>query len=387
MEAGDLERIAQQAPESAYVVHKQALLANLERLKGARDASGAKLLLALKGFACHATFDWVRPYVDGVSASSPHEAELAFRTIGKSIHSYAPAYSETDISLLARWSDHLIFNSGSQLLRHQPLLSRLNPDIQLGVRLNPEQSEASTELYDPSSPRSRLGIKASDWDQQLTQLISGVHIHNLCENDSFALERTLRALENKFGTLLEKIRWINMGGGHLITREGYDAEHLATIIQQWKSRYGHEVYLEPGAAFGWRTGVLKATVLDIQPAQSGQPANVILNVSATAHMPDVLEMPYRPEIWNAGMPGEKTHTYRLGGLTCLAGDVIGDFSFDEALSVGDPIVFMDMIHYTMVKTSFFNGVRMPSIAIYCSETQTTRVVREFQYEDYANKLS
>ncbi len=387
MEARDLEIIAQQAPSSCFVIHKQALIRNLKLLKKVTDKSGAKLLLALKGYACHATFPIIRPYVSGVAASSPHEAELGYRKMGGELHAYAPAYSQEDIAIMSQWIDHIVFNSVDQLKRFCPLIQASDRKIEMALRINPEHSETDTELYDPSAPASRLGIKQAEWDDKVLSQIDGLHVHNLCENDSFALERTLNSVEKRFGHALSHVKWLNIGGGHLITRKGYNVDHLIELIRGWKTKYGHDLYLEPSETFGWGTGVLKATVLDIKPAQADEIPNVILNVSATAHMPDTLEMPYRAEIHGAGHLHEKQYGYRFGGISCLAGDVIGEYAFDQPLSVGDPILLMDMAHYTMVKTSFFNGVQMPSIAIYDAETQSTEIVRKFTYEDYANKLS
>ncbi|MEQ9825760.1 MAG: carboxynorspermidine decarboxylase [Puniceicoccaceae bacterium] len=387
MEARDLQLICQQTPESCFVIHKQALLQNLERIGRISRESPAKVLLALKGYACHATFDLIRPYVAGIAASSPHEAELGLRKMGGELHAYAPAYSDEDIRILSQWVDHIVFNSREQLLRYAPAIRDAERPIEMAVRLNPEQSEADTELYDPSAKASRLGIQQHEWNDDLLPWLDGIHVHNLCENDSHALERTLQALESRFSAVLSKVKWINMGGGHLITRKGYDVDHLIALLNRWHARYGHQIYLEPSEAFGWGTGVLKATVLDIKPGAPGDVPHAILNVSATAHMPDTLEMPYRAEIHGAGKLGEKTHGYRLGGVTCLAGDRIGTYSFDQPLQVGDCVLLMDMAHYTMVKTSFFNGVQMPAIAIFDRQTQSTRIVRTFGYEDYANKLA
>ena len=342
MEARDLELIASQAPESCFVVHKQALTRNLELLKRVSDESGAKVLLALKGFACHATFPIIRPYISGIAASSPHEAELGFRKMGGELHAYAPAYSQGDIDVLSQWIDHIVFNSREQLLRFAPAIRRTDRNIEMAVRLNPEHSEASTELYDPSARASRLGIKSYEWNDDMLPFLDGVHLHNLCENDSYALERTLKAFEKRFAHILPHIKWMNMGGGHLITRKGYDADHLISLLKDWKTRHGHQIYLEPGEAFGWGTGVLKGTVLDIKPPQGDDIPNAILNVSATAHMPDTLEMPYRADIHAAGRIGEKPYGYRLGGVTCLAGDVIGEYAFETPLKVGDPVILMDM---------------------------------------------
>lgn len=387
METRDIRLITEQTPESCFVIHKQLLIRNLEILKEVSDRSGAKLLLALKGYACHATFPIIRPYIDGIAASSPHEAQLGKEKMGGELHAYAPAYSEKDIKVLAPWVDHIVFNSRDQLIRFAEPIKKVSKSIEIGIRLNPDHSEADTECYDPSSRHSRLGLKQHEWRDDIPDFANGAHIHNLCENDSYALERTLAALQEKFGSILPRFKWINMGGGHLITRKGYNIDHLISLILKWKEQYNQEIYLEPGEAFGWGTGVLKATVLDIKPSQETRIPHVILNVSATAHMPDTLEMPYRADIHGAGQLGEKSFNYRLGGISCLAGDTIGEYSFEEPLKVGDPIILMDMAHYTMVKTTFFNGVQMPAIAIYDGNTQTTEVVREFGYQDYADKLS
>ena len=387
METRDIELITVQTPESCFVIHKQLLIRNLEMLRQVSERSGAKILLALKGYACHATFPIIRPYVAGIAASSPHEAELGKEKMGGELHAYAPAYSMHDMEVLTQWADHIIFNSRDQLIRFSDIVKRTTRPIEVGIRLNPEHSEAVTERYDPSAGHSRLGLKAYEWDDDILDYARGAHVHNLCENDSYALERTLAALEIRFGSVLHRFQWLNMGGGHLITRKGYDIDHLVSIILDWKKRYGHEVYLEPGEAFGWGTGVLKSTILDIKPAQGTDMPNVILNVSATAHMPDTLEMPYRADIFGAGQPGEKPYNYRFGGISCLAGDQIGEYSFDHPLEAGDTIILMDMAHYTMVKTTFFNGVQMPAIAVYDAESESTQVVREFSYRDYADKLS
>jgi carboxynorspermidine decarboxylase len=387
METRDLELIAAQAPESCFVIHEQSLRHNLEIMRQVTEATGAKLLLALKGYACPATFPVIRPYVSGIAASSPHEAQLGHEKMGKELHAYAPAFSDGDIEALLPMVDHIVFNSRAQVLQFAPKIRASGRPIALGVRLNPEHSEASTELYDPASPRSRLGMKAYEWQDDLLEYIDGLHLHNLCQNDSHALERTLQALGKRFSAILPKVKWLNLGGGHHITRPDYDTAHLIHLLKDWQKRYAHTLYLEPGEAFGLNTGVLKGTVLDIKPPAPGDMPNVILNISATAHMPDTLEMPYRAEIHGAGLPHEKAHTYRLGGLTCLAGDIIGEYSFDRPLKPGDPLLFMDMAHYTMVKTTFFNGVRMPSIATFNAETEKLTVVREFGYHDYADKLS
>jgi len=387
LETRDFELIRQKAPESCFVIHKQALLRNLETLHRVVREADVELLMALKGYACHATFDWIKPYVSGIAASSPHEAELGHRKMGGALHAYAPAYSRSDIDQLCQWIDHIVFNSREQTERFAPVVRANNPEIGIGVRLNPEHSETPIEIYDPSARQSRLGIRPSEWQHSLLDWISGVHVHNLCENDSHALERTLSALEQNFGDLLRQVEWINFGGGHLITSPNYDVDHLIQLLKDWKHRYSHRIYLEPSETFGLGAGVLKSTVLDIKPGHRDGYPHAILNVSATAHMPDVLEMPYRPEVVGAGLPNANPYPYHLGGVTCLAGDVIGAYSFETPLQVGDMLVFRDMAHYTMVKTTFFNGVQMPAIAVLDSEAQTIQVVREFRYEDFGNKLS
>ena len=386
MEASDIELIKRDAPASCFVIHKQSVLRNLRALDEVVRETGIDLLMALKGFACPATFEWIRPYVKGIAASSPHEAELGHHHMGGQLHAYAPGYSEEDIDQLLHWIDHIVFNSREQTLRFAPKIKSLDRPIEIGVRLNPEQSETDTEIYDPSSKNSRLGIKRQEWRDDILPMISGIHVHNLCENDSFALERTLSALEEKFAHVLTQVNWVNFGGGHLISSESYNRKYLIKILSDWKAKYNHRIFLEPSETFGINAGVLKATVLDIKPGTTDALPHAILNVSATAHMPDTLEMPYRAEISGAGVVGEKPHAYLLGGGTCLAGDVIGEYAFDQPLDVGDSLIFMDMAHYTMVKTTFFNGVQMPAIALLDSDEESLRVIRTFGYEDFANKL-
>lgn len=388
MEAHDLVTIAAQAPDSAFVIHRQSLIANASLIHQVAEASGSSILLGLKGFACHAAFPLLKPYVGGVSASSPHEARLAREEMGGEVHVYSPAYSDSDIRTLLPLVDHIVFNSVSQKLRFTPDVKACGKPISIGVRINPEHSEAHTPLYDPCSPRSRLGIRRKDWDEQALSDVEGLHFHSLCASTSHALERTLDAVSNRFGSILDRMRWFNFGGGHAITRPDYDRDHLVSILRKWQDRFPNtRIYLEPSEAFGVHTGVLKAKVLDILPApENGHPI-AMLNVSATAHMPDTLEMPYRPDVHGADHPGLLPFTYTLGGQTCLAGDVIGDYSFEKPLQIGDPVLLMDMTHYTMVKTTFFNGVQMPAIALYDSDTLSIDVVRIFGYEDYRDKLS
>lgn len=375
---------ADKAPDSpCWVVDMAALEANLKLLGDLQTDTGCKILLALKGFATWSTFPLVRRYLAGATASAPHEARLAREKLGGEVHAYAPAYSDADITELVDLCDHLVFNSFSQWQRYKTrVLDRPHP-ISCGIRLNPEHREVKVELYDPCAPRSRLGVSLAQFRPELVDGLSGFHFHTLCELDSDALERTLAVVEKKFGKFFAGLKWLNFGGGHHITRPGYDLDRLRNIITNVKRRYGLQVYLEPGEAIAIRTGVLVATVLDI--VDNGGPI-AILDTSATAHMPDVLEMPYRPEIKGAGEPGQLAYTYRLGGLTCLAGDSIGDYSFAAPLTVGQRLTLMDMSHYTMVKTSNFNGVRLPSIALRHADGRY-ELVKRFGYDSYRDRLS
>jgi carboxynorspermidine decarboxylase len=388
----DLGRILDQVETPSYICDLSALRRNLEILAGVQERAGCKILLALKGFAMWSVFPVVRQYLSGVATSSVAEARLgrdkfADNTSNWEVHAYAPAYSEADVDELVEIADHIVFNSVSQWQRHRDRVRTANRHIECGLRLNPRHSEVKVALYDPCAPGSRLGIPPESLPAPgAAELegIEGLHFHTLCELGSDALERTVAAVEDRFGPHLGRVKWVNFGGGHHITRPDYDVDLLVRIVRQFKERHGVEVYLEPGEAIALYTGVLVASVLDIPPNDTDI---AILDTSATAHMPDVLEMPYRPEIYGAGKPGEHPYTYRLGGLTCLAGDVIGDYSFPRRLEVGDKLVFGDMAHYTMVKNTTFNGVRLPSIATYEPETNRLEVVRRFGYEDYRDRLS
>lgn len=380
------------------VIDLGKLRKNLSLLKQVADDSGAKVLLAQKGFATWALYPVCAEYLSGVTSSSVHEARLGREEFAKEVHVYAPAYSEEDIAELCdqndRLVDHIVFNSVAQFRRYASQAAAAG--VKCGLRINPEHREVETELYDPCAPGSRLGIRASTLkNDELTEaeldLLDGVHFHNLCQKNSDSLERTLRAVEDKFSWLIPRVSWVNFGGGHHITRPDYDVERLVRLVQAFRERWQTEVYLEPGEAVALDTGFLVAEVLDIVDSAEGHPPTVILDTSATAHMPDVLEMPYRPVIIGGAAHGEKEHTFRLGGLTCLAGDVIGDWSFDEALCVGDRLVFTDMAHYTSVKSTTFNGVRLPSV-VSCEATTDgspgpMRVLRRFGYEDYKSRLS
>jgi len=375
---------AAKAPDSpCWVIDMVALEENLKILEGVQKRTGCKILLALKGFAAWSTFPLVRKYLAGATSSAPHEARLAKEELGGEVHAYAPAYSESDMAELLTLSDHLVFNSFSQWQRFRGMVAKAPHKISCGMRVNPEHREVKVELYDPCAPRSRLGVTLSEFREDLLEGLEGIHFHTLCELDSDALERTLAVVEKKFSKFFSRLKWLNFGGGHHITRPGYDIARLEKLVTGVKQKYGLQVYLEPGEAIAIRTGALVATVLDI--IDNGGPI-AILDTSATAHMPDVLEMPYRPEIVGGALPGEKQHTFRLGGLTCLAGDVIGDYSFDEPLQIGQRLTLLDMSHYTMVKTSNFNGVRLPSIALR-QPSGEYQLIKKFGYESYRDRLS
>ena len=368
----------------AYVIDLGRLRNNLAKLGRVQQQADCRILLALKGFAAFSTFGLVKEVLAGAASSSVSEARLARDYIGKEVHAYAPAYSDADIQELLEVADHIVFNSVSQLERYLPTVKRADRHIEVGLRINPEHRETQVAMYDPCAPGSRLGVPRRAMSGQALQHLNGLHFHNLCEKDSDALERTLATVESQFGEFIEKVDWVNFGGGHLITRPSYDIERLVRVIRQFRERWGKKVYLEPGEAIGLNTGWLVASVLDV--IDYGQPI-ALLDTSATAHMPDVLEMPYRPVIDGAAEPGSKPHAIRLGGLTCLAGDVIGDYAFDSPLRVGDRLVFEDMAHYTMVKSTTFNGVRLPSIVLFEPDTGELRVVRQFGYDDYRSRLS
>ncbi len=389
--AAALESIPVDAvPSPSYVVHTGRLEENCRLLEEVAEASGAHILLALKGFACHSTFPIIRRHLSGTTSSGVHEALLAQEHFGKEVHVYCPAYTERDLHKLSLFAHSLVFNSVGQLLRGlDALKGRRRPE--LGLRVNPEYSEVETALYDPCSPQSRLGTTRAALDAALARLgrhplesLDGLHFHALCEQDADALEHTAEAFEAAFGDLIPGLKWLNFGGGHHITRPGYDLDRLIRLVRRYRERYGLDVYLEPGEAVALHTGVFVVTVLDL--VEAGGARIAITDSSATCHMPDVLEMPYRPALLGAGLPDEKAHTYRIGGLSCLAGDVVGDYSFDLPLEIGQRLVFLDMSHYTMVKNSTFNGVPLPSICLYHPDTGL-EVIRNFGYEDYRNRLS
>ncbi|MFU8785181.1 carboxynorspermidine decarboxylase [Aliidiomarina sp.] len=368
-------------PSPCFVLEEQKLINNLELMQRVQNESGASIILALKGFSMWSVFPIVKQYLKGCTASSAWEAQLAADTFGSEVHAYSPAYKDYDMDVLVQHCNHISFNSLTQWQRYRKQVAAHG--ISVGLRINPEHREAETELYDPSAPGSRLGIPAAQLEGVDLTGIEGFHVHNLCECDSFALERTLAAVEERFAKWLPQMKWLNLGGGHLMTRKGYDVDHLIAQLKRLRETYDLEIILEPGSAVAWQTGPLVSEVVDIVE-NNGQIA--ILDISATGHMPDVLEMPYRPEITGADLPGVQAHTYKLGGNSCLAGDVIGEYSFANELQPGDRIIFADMMHYTMVKTTFFNGVEHPSIGILRSNGEF-ELVRKFNYADFKGRLS
>ena len=376
--------ISEKVPHTpCYVVDESLLKKNLELLCSVQKSSGVKIILALKGFSMFSTFPIIREYLGGVSASSLNEARLGCEEFGGEVHVCAPAYREDEFEELIGYSDHIVFNSVTQWDRFKKIL-RARPGVKAGLRVNPEHSEVKVPMYDPCSSGSRLGITVKEFPLVDLEGITGLHFHTLCELGSDSLERTVEAFESKFGDAVKKMEWVNFGGGHHITRPGYDVERLCRIIKKFRDKHSVSVYLEPGEAVAFNTGYFVCSVLDV--TRNGIDI-AILDTSAAAHMPDVLEMPYRPEIEFAGKAGQFDHTYRLGGVTCLAGDVIGDYSFKKPLKPGDRLVFKDMAHYTMVKNNTFNGVGLPSIGIYSSDTGEVRIVKKFDYSDFRNRLS
>jgi carboxynorspermidine decarboxylase len=371
-------------PSPCYVIDEVRFRKNLSLIKHVAVESGAEIILAFKGFSMWGVFDILKEYVGGAAASSLHEARLCFEKIGAPAHTYSPVYKKDEFSEIIKYSSHITFNSLSQYGQFSGNIRKSRRKISAGLRINPEFSEISHGLYNPCSPGSRLGITAEDLRGGIPEGIEGLHFHVLFEADSFALEKVLRVVESKFVKFFSQLKWINMGGGHLMTRNGYDTKHLIRIIKDFRKRTGLHVILEPGSAFAWETGELVATVEDIVENQGIRTA--ILDVSFTAHMPDCLEMPYKPSIVGAvdGLKGK--HVYRLGGNSCLSGDAMGEWTFGKDINAGDRIIFLDMIHYTMVKTTTFNGVQHPAIGIWTLDNKF-RVIRKFGYKDYKGRLS
>ena len=372
-------------PSPCYLLDERLLRKNLELIETVQKRAGINIILAFKGFAMWSVFPIIREYVSGASASSLNEVLLCFEEMKVKAHTYAPAYSPAEFDQIINMSSHISFNSLSQFHKYWPGIKARNAKVSCGLRVNPEYSEVEIDLYNPCAPGSRLGVLADELkEKKLPEGIEGFHFHNLCESSSFALEKTLKSFEEKFGDWIPQLKWINMGGGHLMTKKGYDIDHLVTTLNSFKEKNNIEVILEPGSAFAWESGFLVTEILDI--VENGGIKTAIVDASFTAHMPDTLEMPYQPNIIGATDPEKGKPTYRIGGVSCLAGDFISEHSFEKELEIGDQIIFEDMIHYTMVKTSMFNGVKHPNIAIWTMNNEL-QIVKEFNYLDFKNRLS
>ena len=379
-----------QIPSPCYVLEEDLLRKNLTLIKSVKERAGVNIILAFKAFAMWKAFPIIREYIPHSTASSIFEAQLAYEEMGSPAHTYSPAYTEADFPVIMKYSSHITFNSLSQFERFYPMIVAAGNRISCGIRINPEYSNVETDLYNPCAPGSRLGVIRSQFGSGRTSFpdklpagIEGLHFHTHCESSSYDLEKTLIHVEEKFGDFLHQVKWLNMGGGHLMTRKDYDVEHLIGLLQNFKKKYPNlEIILEPGSAFLWQTGFLRSKVVDIVENKGIQTA--IVDVSFTCHMPDCLEMPYKPAVRQARNDG--AYTYRIGGNSCLSGDFMGDWSFDKPLQIGDDIIFEDMIHYTIVKTNMFNGIPHPALALLQSDGEL-KIYREFGYEDYKNRMS
>lgn len=373
-------------PSPCFVMEEELLRKNLELIKSVKDRAGINIILAFKAFALWKSFPIIREYIPHSTASSIYEAQLAYEEMGSLAHTFSPAYTPDNFPLFIKYSSHITFNSINQFNRFYPETKKYRKKVSCGIRINPEYSTVETDLYNPCAPGSRLGVTADKLGDKLPEGIEGLHFHTLCESSSFELEKTLEQIEKKFGHLLPEVKWLNMGGGHLMTRKDYDTGHLIKLLKDFKLRHPNlELIMEPGSAFVWQTGVLVSTIVDIVENKGIKTA--ILDVSFACHMPDCLEMPYKPHIRGAyqepiaGLP-----TYRMGGNSCLSGDFVGEWSFDEPLSIGDKIIFEDMIHYTIVKSTMFNGIPHPTLALWTQNNQLD-IYRQFDYEDYKNRMS
>lgn len=380
-----MNHLYQQVHAPAFLIDQARLEKNLRLIDQVQKQTGVKVILALKGFANWPLFPLIHQYLHGATASSLNEAKLIFEEMGTKAHTYSPAYIENDFEELIQLSSHLTFNSLPQLQKYANQL--LGQEVSIGLRVNPEYSEVETDLYNPAVPGSRLGILAHQLPAALPSAVSGLHVHTLCESSAQATGQLIAALEKKFGHYFPQLKWINLGGGHLMTRKGYDLPMLIESLKAFRRRHPHlEVIMEPGSAIAWESGELVSTVLDI--VDSGGIKTAVLDVSFTAHMPDTLEMPYRPTVLGADKEGKGPFAYRLGGVSCLAGDFMEAYGFDRELMVGDQIIFWDMIHYTMVKTTMFNGVQHPSIYTADSRKpkQPPQLIRKFDYQDFKSRL-
>lgn len=373
-----------QIPSPCYILDESLLRRNLQLIKSVKERAGVDIILAFKAFALWEAFPVVREYIPTSTASSIHEARLAYEELGCLAHTYSPAYTDATFDTILRYSSHITFNSLSQYAHFASRVAAYDRHISCGLRINPEFSDVETDLYNPCAPGSRLGVIADKLPLQLPQGIEGLHFHTLCESTSYDLQRTLAVVEERFASWLQQVKWLNMGGGHLMTRKDYDVEHLISVLQAFKERHPHlHIIMEPGSAFAWQTGTLDTTIVDI--VENHGISTAILDASFACHMPDCLEMPYKPAIRGAKEPGTAPYTYRMGGNSCLSGDFVGDWSFDAPLNIGDRIIFEDMIHYTIVKTTMFNGVPHPAIAIR-RPNGDIELCREFTYADYRNRM-
>ncbi len=371
-----------------YLCEERLLEKNLKILDDVQKRSGAKIILALKGFAMWSTFPLVSKYLKGCTASGLYEARLAREEFSRynentEVHTYSPAFKENEIQEISKLSNHIVFNSINQINKFLLKTKEYNPNIHTSLRINPEVSASPKDIYNPCGLYSRLGTTLENIDESTLNSLDGLNFHALCEQNVEALEEVLEVFEKNFSKYFKNLKYINFGGGHHITRKGYDIERLICIIKEFRLKYQIDVYLEPGEAVGWETGYLESTVLDV--FENGMSV-AILDTSAEAHMPDTLAMPYRAEVRGAGKAGEKKYTYRLGGNTCLAGDIMGDYSFDAPLKVGDRVIFEDQIHYTFVKNTTFNGIKLPSLVLEKLDG-SVEVVKEFGYEEYRDRLS
>lgn len=368
-------------PTPCYVIDEKKLISNLEILASVEKQAGCKILLAQKAFSCYYEYPLIGKYISGTTASGLYEARLGKEEMGKENHVFAPAFKEEDMEELVKICDHISFNSFSQLKKHRKMCEEAG--VSFGIRVNPECStQEGHAIYDPCAPGSRLGVTLANFDDEEFQGVDGIHVHTLCEQNSDDLETTLKAVEEKFGKYLKQAKWLNLGGGHHITREDYDIITLVKCVKHMKEKYDVEVYLEPGEAIALNAGYLITTVLD--RVDNGI-STLILDASASCHMPDALEMPYRPPLMHSGEAGEKAHTYRLSSYTCLAGDVIGDYSFDQEVKIGDRLTFEDMAIYSMVKNNTFNGMPLPAIAVQHPDGDC-EIIKQFGYEDFKCRL-
>lgn len=370
-------------PTPAYVVDEVRLRRNLSLIKSVKERAGVEIIMAFKAFALWKVFPIVKEYISYSTASSLSEARLAYEKMGNLAHTYSPAYTDEEFPTIAACSSHITFNSLTQFAHFYEQTKTFDHHISCGLRVNPEFSDVETDLYNPCAPGSRLGVTVDKLDEHLPEGVEGLHFHTLCESSSYDLEKTLKVVEERFSKYFKQIKWINFGGGHLMTRADYDTEHLISVLKAFRSRYPWlKVIMEPGSAFAWQTGELVAKIVDVVENHGIKTA--ILNVSFACHMPDCLEMPYQPAILTAKEDG--AFTYRMGGNSCLSGDYIGDWHFDHELQVGEQIVLMDMIHYTTVKTTMFNGVTHPSLMLWTKDNNLIEL-RRFGYEDYLNRMA